>query len=126
MSGSRVETGGYRVHSAAERTRTHAKQRYALDGHATLSVLANYLDARAEDPLGLDARQLAQDRTQAGTNAIAYDSRKHNTNNTGGKIYDSAAGARDTVRVMTYVGDRQVQQFLAIPAAARRAAAGAG
>src|SRR3569832_2897035 len=97
-SGSRVETDGFREHSAAERTLTHAKLRYALDGHATLSVLANYLDARAEDPLGLDARQLAQDRTQAGTNAIAYDSRKRYTNSTGGLIYETAAGARDTVR----------------------------
>ena len=126
MSGSRVETDGFREHSAAERTLTHAKLRYALDGHATLSVLANYLDARAEDPLGLDARQLAQDRTQAGTNAIAYDSRKRYTNSTGGLIYETAAGARDTVRVMTYVGDRQVQQFLAIPAAAQQSSTSAG
>ena len=126
VSGSHVVTGGFREHSGAQRTLTRAKLRFTLNNRATLSLMTDYLDAQADDPLGLDRRQLAQDRTQAGNNALAYDSRKRYTHGSVGVMYDTALGARDTLRVMTYVGDRQVRQFLALPEAAQRSATSAG
>src|SRR3569623_713140 len=126
-SGSRVAIDGFRAHSAARRDLANAKLRIDLDARSSLSVIANYLDSpEAEDPLGLDRDQLAADRRQAGTNAVAYNSRKSFSNRSGGLVYENALSGRDHLRLMTYVGGREVRQFLAVPAAAQAVPTSAG
>ena len=126
-SGSRFAIDGFRVHSAARRDLANAKLRIDLGDRSSLSIIANYLDSpEAEDPLGLDRDQLAADRRQAGTNAVAYNSRKSVSNRSGGMVYEHALSGRDHLRLMTYVGGREVRQFLAVPAAAQAAPTSAG
>lgn len=126
-SASHFETDGFREHSAARRDLVHAKLRVELDPRSSLSLIANHIDQPyAQDPLGLDRQQLAQDREQAGSNALAYDSRKSFTNGVGGLIYETHPGERDHIRLTAYLGDRQVQQFLAVPRTAQLAPTSAG
>src|SRR3569833_84705 len=126
-SGSRDAIEGFRVHSAARRDLTNAKLRADLDDRSSLSIIANYLDSpEAEDPLGLDRDQLAADRRQTGTYAVAYNSRKSFSNRSGGLVYENALSGRDHLRLMTYVGGREVRQFLVVSAAAQAAPTSAG
>ncbi|HZN24609.1 MAG TPA: TonB-dependent receptor [Burkholderiales bacterium] len=115
-SASRFNTDGYRDHSAARRDHAHGK--FKLDGGSagTFTVIADYLDQpETQDPLGLTAAQLAQNRRQAGANALAFNTRKSVSQNQLGLVHDLKIGARDSLQTRIYRGDRQVTQFLAIP-----------
>src|SRR3569623_809042 len=126
-SSSRVAIEDFREHSAARRDLTYAKLRADLDDRSSLSIIANYLDSpEAEDPLGLDRDQLAAARRQAGTTAVAYNSRKSFRARSGGLVNEPALSRRAHLRLMPYVGGREVRQFLAVPAAAQDAPTSAG
>ena len=60
-------------------------------------------------------RQVAQDPRQAGTNALAFNTRKSVSQNQLGLTYDIAFGNDDRIEARVYFGDRQVTQYLAIP-----------
>jgi iron complex outermembrane recepter protein len=119
---SRFETDGYRDHSAARRDHLNAKMKYDFGARGQLTLVANALDQpHTQDPLGLTAAQAAQNPRQAGTNAIAFDTRKSVAQGQLGAAYSLALTASDRLEVNTYFGDRQVTQFLAIPLATQTA-----
>ena len=109
-------TDGYRDHSAAERTVFNAKAGWRLDDSSSLTLIANAIDLpHAQDPLGLTAAQLASDREQAGTNAIAYNTRKSVQQEQVGAHYERTLSANDQLSAMLYGGGRDTTQFQAIP-----------
>jgi iron complex outermembrane recepter protein len=113
---SRFTTDGYREHSAARRDHAHGK--FKIDGGnaGTFTFLADALDQpETQDPLGLTAVQLAQNPRQAGTNALAFNTRKSISQNQLGLVHDLKIGASDSIQTRVYGGGRQVTQFLAIP-----------
>ena len=113
---SRFQTDGYRDHSWARRDHLNAKVKYDLGDRGVLTVVANALDQpETQDPLGLDRTQVAQDRRQAGTNALAFDTRKSIAQSQLGMTYGLAVSAIDRVEARAYFGDRQVTQHLGIP-----------
>jgi iron complex outermembrane receptor protein len=112
---SRFVTDGYRDHSAARRDLGNARLRYDLGGDATISLIVNALDQPdTQDPLGLTREQLTSDRRQAGTGALAFNTRKSIDHRQGGLVYEKRLSAQDTLRVRGYAGDRQVTQYLAL------------
>jgi iron complex outermembrane receptor protein len=77
VDASHFQTDGYRVHSDAERNLFNAKASGTLSDTSKLTVVANAVQTPfVQDPLGLTRAQLAADPTQAGVNAIAYNTRK--------------------------------------------------
>ncbi|MGA8707305.1 MAG: TonB-dependent receptor [Steroidobacteraceae bacterium] len=117
LDASHFKTDGYRDHSEAERNLLNGKVRYTLDDASTLTLIANAITTPSnQDPLGLTAAQLAADPTQAGVNAIAYDSRKSLDQEQAGAIYERELSSSDTLQAMVYGGDRATTQFQAIPA----------
>ena len=113
---SRFQTDGYRDHSWARRDHLNAKWKLDAGARGQWTVVANALDQPdTQDPLGLTAAQVAQDPRQAGTNAIAFNTRKSVSQNQVGATYDLAFGHDDQIEARVYVGDRQVTQYLAIP-----------
>src|ERR1700730_5531599 len=77
VDASHFATDGYRVHSEAERNLFNAKITAPLSGESKLTVVANAVQTPfVQDPLGLTRAQLALDPRQAGTNVIAYNTRK--------------------------------------------------
>ena len=111
-------TDGYRDHSAAQRDVFNAKARWQLDEASTLTLIANAIDLpNAQDPLGLTAAQLAANREQAGTGALAYDTRKSVNQEQLGAHYERRLSASDDLSAVVYGGGRDTTQYQAIPKA---------
>ena len=123
VDGSHFQTDGYRVHSDAERNLFNAKVSGALSDAAKLTVVANAVQTPfIQDPLGLTRAQLAADPTQAGVNAIAYNTRKSLAQEQLGVVYDNKLNDADEVVASLYTGHRATTQFQAIPQATQQAA----
>ncbi|HUQ52710.1 MAG TPA: TonB-dependent receptor [Gammaproteobacteria bacterium] len=119
---SLFETGGFRDHSAARREHGHAKLKFDGGSAGTLTVLADALhQPDTQDPLGLTRAQVQQDRRQAGTNALAFNTRKSVAQSQVGLVHDLKLTSHDTLQTRFYVGDRQVTQYLGIPIATQAA-----
>jgi len=110
-------TDGYRNHSEAERNILNSKVRFDLDDASKLTLVANAIQTPfIQDPLGLTRAQLGQDPSQAGVNALAYNSRKSLNQEQLGAIYDRTLSANDSIEATVYGGHRATTQFQAIPA----------
>ena len=69
---SAFNTSGYRDHSALHKDQTTAKLKFNLDNDTTITILANYMNLRAQDPLGLSRSSSSQiDGYDAAGNSIA-------------------------------------------------------
>jgi iron complex outermembrane receptor protein len=113
---ARFDTDGFRDHSAAQRDTANLWLRYRPDEASTLTIVGNALDQPdTQDPLGLTQEQLDADPTQAGLGAVEFNTRKSIQHLQGGLNYAREFSGQDSVRVLGYVGDREVEQFLANP-----------
>jgi iron complex outermembrane receptor protein len=122
---SRFMTDGYRDHSAAVRNLGNAKFTYAVGADSSLTLLANAIDQPDSlDPLGLTAQQVLQDPRQAGTNAIAFNTRKSVQQTQGGLAYKRRLTREDTINVIAYGGHRDITQYLAFTGAALTSSGG--
>ena len=123
IDASHFQTDGYRVHSDAERNLFNAKASTGLGDTSKLTVVANAVQTPfVQDPLGLTRAQIAADPTQAGVNAIAYNTRKSLAQEQLGVVYDNKLSAADDVVASVYTGHRTTTQFQAIPQATQQAA----
>jgi iron complex outermembrane receptor protein len=120
LAASTFQTDGYRGHSAARRDSANAKLSFDLGDERRLDFVFNYLDLPgADDPLGLTAEQVREDPRQAAPAALLFDTRKSVRQAQAGATYQQPLGAAQTLRVMGYGGQRSVEQFLSVPAAAQ-------
>jgi iron complex outermembrane receptor protein len=116
---SRFDTDGFREHSAARRDLANVRVRIAEDERSSFTAIFNALDQpETQDPLGLTRAQLEEDPTQAGTNAIALNTRKSIRHVQGGASYERTLSDQNRIRVMGYYGDRDLTQYLANPSTA--------
>jgi iron complex outermembrane receptor protein len=123
VDASHFQTDGYRVHSDAERNLFNAKASASLSDTSKLTVVANAVQTPfVQDPLGLTRAQLAADPTQAGVNAIAYNTRKSLAQEQVGAVYENHFSAADDLIASVYTGHRATTQFQAIPQATQQAA----
>jgi iron complex outermembrane receptor protein len=115
VDAAHFETNGYRDHSRAERNTANLKLGIALDGRSTLTLVANAIETpEIQDPLGLTRGQLAADPSQAGTNALAYNTRKSLMQEQAGSTLATALTDADELTAMIYAGRRSTTQFQAI------------
>jgi iron complex outermembrane receptor protein len=118
VDATHFQTDGYRVHSEAERNILNSKVRFNLDDASKLTLVANAIATPfIQDPLGLTSAQLGEDPTQAGVNALAYNSRKNLNQEQMGVIYERELSPSDELQATLYGGHRATTQFQAIPAA---------
>ncbi|MDP9010027.1 MAG: TonB-dependent receptor [Pseudomonadota bacterium] len=123
IDASHFQTDGYRVHSEAERNLFNAKASAGLTDTSKLTLVANAVQTPfVQDPLGLTRAQLAADPTQAGVNALPYNTRKSLAQEQGGAVYENHVSAADDVFASVYTGHRATTQFQAIPQATQQAA----
>src|SRR5579859_6069502 len=112
---SHFDTDGFRDHSAATRDTANGKIRLDFNEDTKITLVGNYLNQpNTQDPLGLTRAQMQQNRVQAGTNAVAFDTRKAIENSQEGAILDQRISSEDSIRLLGYAGLRTVQQFLAL------------
>jgi len=110
------QTDGYRDHSEAERNNLNSKMRFEISDASKLTLVLNAVQTPAvQDPLGLTAAQLAADPVQAGTNAIAFNTRKSLSQEQAGLIYEDKLSASDDLVGTVYSGHRATTQYQAIP-----------
>src|SRR5690606_5358575 len=122
---SRFATDGYRDHSRSRRDLAGARLVWSPDSVTSLALNATLLaQPDTQDPLGLTRQQLEQDPRQAGTGAVAFDTRKSIDHRQVGLAWERRLDASDTVRARGYLGDRRVKQFLAFSGAAPTSSGG--
>jgi iron complex outermembrane recepter protein len=123
VDASHFQTDGYRVHSEAERNLVNAKASGNVSDNSKLTIVANAVQTPfVQDPLGLTRAQLAADPTQAGVNAIAYNTRKSLAQEQLGAVYENQLSTADDLSASAYTGHRTTTQFQAIPQATQQAA----
>ena len=124
---SRFQTQGYREHSAATRYQSSAKLTYRFDHDATLTLVTNHLhQGDTQDPLGLTRAQVSADPRQADMSATTFNTRKSIDNSQGGLVYERRFSAANTVKLIGYMGTREIEQFLAVPRGAQMSATSPG
>jgi iron complex outermembrane receptor protein len=107
--------GGNRDHSSAQRGNFNGKLRFTPDDASSLTLIANAVDVRANDPLGLTRAQYDANPLQAGTGALAFNTRKYLDQEQTGLSYERIFGDSDTLNAIVYGGNRSVTQYQAIP-----------
>ncbi len=112
---SRLDTDGYRDHSAARRDQTFAKLNLTPDDDSTLNLIFSSLEQNdTEDPLGQTWEGYRADPRSVTANALLYDTRKSIDHQQLGSNYERRFG-EVTLQATAYAGRRSVQQFLSIP-----------
>ena len=123
---SRFHTDGYRDHSTVTRDQSNAKLKMPLSS-GTLTMLVNTFDQpETQDPLGLSRAQVIANPRQADPNATLFNTRKSARQNQLGLVYDINLGSADKLQARTYLGDRQVTQYQAIPLPTQAVATSSG
>ncbi len=126
LDASRFHTDGYRNHSTVTRDQSNTKFKLPVAA-GTLTMLVNTFDQpETQDPLGLSRAQAIANPRQADPNATLFNTRKSVRQNQLGLVYDINLGSADKLQARTYLGDRQVTQYQAIPLAAQAAATSSG
>jgi len=115
LSASRFTTEGYRDHSGARKNLGNMKLGLQIDDASKLTLIANSVDLKADDPAGLNRTQFDADPRSVHSGVLQYNTRKTVTQTQGGLIYDRKVDADNDLRAMFYYGQRDTRQFLAIP-----------
>lgn len=113
---STFRTDGYRDHSAAKRTTLNTKFGWKPDADSKITLVLNAVDMpEVQDPLGLTRVQFDANPRQAGTNAVAFNTRKNIAQTQLGLAFERKLGAGDTLNLMVYRGQRDATQYQSIP-----------
>jgi len=126
LDASRMDTDGYRDHSAARRDQTFAKLNLRPDADSTLALIFSSLEHNGtQDPLGQTWAGYRADPRSVTANALAYDTRKSIDHQQVGANYQRFMGEA-TLQVNAYAGTRSVIQYLSIPRGTPANARGGG
>ncbi|MDE2095312.1 MAG: TonB-dependent receptor, partial [Burkholderiales bacterium] len=116
VSASRFTTDGYRDHSATTRNLGNAKLTLRPDAESQLTVIANSMALpQAQDPLGLTRAQYEANPRGVDPSALAFDTRKTLDQTQLGLIYERRIDPANALRLLTYAGHRNAEQFQSIP-----------
>jgi iron complex outermembrane receptor protein len=121
INANTYRSDGYRDQSYARRDNLHGKFTFDLGDATKLTIVATALDQPDnEDPQGLNAEQLRQDRKQANPGALKFDTRVSRSHEQVGATLEHQLTPDDTLRLMAYYGQRDNEQFQSIPITAQR------
>ncbi len=125
VDASRFNTEGYREHSRTRRDLASVRLTHTADDESRVSLDATVLhQPDTRDPLGLTRQQVSENPRQAGTGAIAFDTRKSVEHRQFGISWQSRPGPADTLTLRGHLGERQVTQYLAFTGAAAASSGG--
>ena len=115
VSVNRFTTEGYRDHSGARKNLGNAKLGLQLDEDTRLTLIANSVSVKADDPLGLSRDDFYDNPKSAVENAHLYNTRKTVDQTQGGLVFEKRLSGGNELRAMAYYGERDMVQYLAIP-----------
>ena len=119
VSASRFRTDGYRDHSRTERRLGNAKLTLRPDDDTRITLIANSVDLRAQDPLGLTRLQFETNPRGVDPAAVAFVTRKSVEQTQIGAVLERRLDAENSLRLLAYGGHRGTEQFQSIPVAAQ-------
>lgn len=121
---SNFESDGYRDHSASKKEQATAKFKFNLNEATRISVLANWFDQEAQDPLGLKRTATSSSGylepsaflspRAVPTSAIAADTRVSRSNRQIGVNIEHEINENNSVNLISYIGHRDNLQFLSL------------
>lgn len=112
---SQASTDGYRAHSRAAREQWHTKLGWAPSPTTRATLVASHTAMPdVQDPLGLTWEQWRANPSQAGTNALLYNTRKDIVHSQVGLVLDHQLDAHNRLHGMVYGGNRAATQWQAI------------
>ena len=115
LDASRMDTDGYRDHSAARRDQTFAKLNLTPDADSKLAFIYSSLEQNGtQDPLGQTWEAYKADPRSVTANAELYNTRKSIDHQQIGANYERHFGEA-TLQATAYTGKRSVIQYLSIP-----------
>lgn len=115
LDASRMDTDGYRDHSAARRDQTFAKLNLVPDAASKVTLIYSSLEQNGtQDPLGHSWDAYKADPRSVATNAELYNTRKTIDHQQIGMNYERNF-AEATLQTTAYAGRRSVIQYLSIP-----------
>ncbi|MGZ8984150.1 MAG: TonB-dependent receptor family protein [Methylotenera sp.] len=115
MNANTYRSDGYRDHSEMRRDTLHGKVNFKLGEDTKLTIVATALDQPDnQDPQGLTAAQLKADRKQASAATIMFNTRVSKSHEQVGATLEHKLTTDDTLRLMTYYGHRENEQFQSI------------
>ena len=118
ISAARFSTDGYRDHSAARRESFNGKIKYSLADDTKLTFVANSVRMPdVQDPLGLTRAEMESSPRQATAVAATFNTRKSVDQLQAGAVLEHRIGGGHSVQITAYRGERETQQFQAIPVA---------
>jgi iron complex outermembrane recepter protein len=117
VSANHFSTDGSRDHSSASRGLANARLDIKRPQGSEWTVVANTVELRADDPLGLTRSQFEAAPRSVDAAAILFNTRKTVRQSQLGVINETRLAGGDRLRVMVYGGQRETEQFQAIPTA---------
>jgi iron complex outermembrane receptor protein len=117
LSANHFSTDGWRDHSAASRGLLNARLDVKPEQGGEWTVVANVQRLRADDPLGLTRSQFEAAPRSADAAAFLFNTRKTVQQSQLGVVHGHRLSTGDELRLMLYGGERQTEQFQAIPLA---------
>ena len=119
---SKFETDGYRANSAASKEQLTAKMKFNLTDTTKVTVMANWMDMTAQDPLGLARNaDVANDLPSAFATpkavpgaAIRANTRVSRTNTQAGINLEQIINENNTLNFIAYGGQRDNLQYLSL------------
>jgi iron complex outermembrane receptor protein len=121
ISANRFSTDGWREHSAASRGLVNARLDFNRSQDNQWTLVANSVDVRADDPLGLTRAQFEAAPRSADAAATQFDTRKTVRQSQLGLIHEHRLDRGNRLRLMVYGGQRDTEQFQSIPVAVQAA-----
>lgn len=127
VQGSHFRTDGDRPHSAAERAQLAAVVQWSpREGERIRVVLNSLSQPETQDPLGLTRQSWRRDPHGTDAAAVAFNTRKRIDNHQLGLRWQRDYAPNREAWLGGYAVQRDVEQFLSIPAAAQAAPGSAG
>jgi len=117
---SKFETDGYRQNSAADKEQLTAKLKFNLTDSTKVTVMANWMDMNAQDPLGLKRTvTVAEPSAFASpkavpTSAILANTRVSRTNTQAGINLEQVINENNMLNLIVYGGQRDNLQYLSL------------
>jgi iron complex outermembrane receptor protein len=117
VSANRFSTDGWRDHSAASRDLLNARFDFKRSEDSEWTLVANTVDVRADDPLGLTRAQFEAAPRSVDASATQFDTRKTVRQSQLGLVHEHRIDAANRLRLLVYGGKRDTVLFQAIPVA---------
>lgn len=120
---SDLSSDGYRYHSKQSKEMQHAKLSYAAGTATKVTFVATSLNQNGtDDPLALSQTEYRQNPQQAGSGAVANNTRVERNHTQAGLVADHTISAQNSLSAIGYYGVRDNRQYQFLPGPGGRVA----